>query len=353
MNRNRLITGLILFGILTACVGLQVEAQPDFQYLTEFEANAPMAMAADANGGIYYTSFTFAGPNLSKVYYVADPLGSNALDNHRAIIDDDPSPAGRGWHGVAVDDVGAVYAVLESGSNDSSEVRKLTAAPDFELDEDFGVFKDGQRHNSVAWMGRDAAGVGYIAVTTFGNCEIWDADYAGAYMSAGNGESFQRDCVYNPDNGEIYISTNHDRSGDDLPQRSVNVWRGGTAQAIEDYEEIIINGFIGEGAANSTWGINGQQIGFDQTSGLIMIAYRDAGNGELNCAGGFYDPANPETAVRRLDGHESPDGPFLSPTDMVTVETDGAVLLYVTDIDANRIVIFTTGQTSVDQFMLY
>ena len=350
MNRRvySFIFGILMFGKVTS-------AQPIYQYLTEFEADSPMAIAADANGGIYFTSFTFAGPNLSKVYYVADPLGNNALENHQAIIDDDSSPAGRGWHGVAVDDTGAVYAVLESGTGNTCEVRKLTPAPEFQTDEKFGggIIMDGQRHNGVTWMGRDDQGVGYIALTTFGNCEIWDAEFGGFYKAGVNGESYQRDCDYNPNNGEIYISTNRDKSGDGLPQRSVNIWRGGSVEDIYAYEDNITNGFIEEGASNTVYGINNQQIGFDAIHNLIMIAYRDSNNDELNLTVGFYDPADPRHAVMRLDGAESPNGPFQNPSDIVTVQTDNGTLLYVTDYDANRIVVFTTDKTAVGGYMLY
>lgn len=353
-SKYRIVTIFILIGLLLA-VSTNAQAQPNFQYLTEFEARSPMALAADANGGLYYTSFTFAGPNLSKVYYIADPLKANALDNHRAIIDDDPSPAGRGWHGVAVDDKGAVYAVLETGTGSSCEVRKLTPAPNFAPDPNFGggILMDGQRHNGVAWMGRDAQGIGYIAITTFGNCEIWDADLGGAFKTAANGESYQRDCAFNPKTGEIYISTNRDRSGEGLPQRSVNIWRGGSVDNIDAYEDSIVSGFITEGASSTQYGVNGQQIGFDVQSGLIMIAFRDGKNEALNNTVGFYDPANPTAAVLRLNASESPNGPFVSPADMVTVQTNSGTLLYVSDVDANRIVVFTTGQTAVSEFMLY
>jgi hypothetical protein len=68
---------------------------------------------------------------------------------------------------------------------------------------------------------------------------------------------------------------------------------------------------------------------------------------------GFYDPANPTAAVLRLNAAESPNGPFVSPADMVTVPIHDGTLLYVSDVDANRIVVFTIGQTAVDEFMLY
>jgi hypothetical protein len=170
-----------------------------------------MALAADANGGLYYNVFTFGGPNLSKVYYIADPLKANAFRESPAIIDDDPSPAGRGWHGVAVDDKGAVYAVL---NRDGQYLRspQVDSAPDFAPDPNFGggILMDGQRHNGVAWMGRDAQGIATSPLPPSAIAKIWDADLGGAFKAAANGESYQRDCAFNPKTGEIYISTNRD-----------------------------------------------------------------------------------------------------------------------------------------------
>ncbi len=354
MRGKKVLFYLAVIGIFMT-LSLDTVAQPNFNYLTEIEAYTPMAIAADENGGLYYTYFTFDGPELSRVYYVADPLSEPALESHRAIVDEDPSPAGRGWHGLAVDDTGAVYAALETGSGDTCEVRKLTPAPEFALDENFfgGIIMDGQRHNGIAWMGRDTQGIGTIAVSTFTTCEIWNADDGNLIVTASGGESYQRDCAYNPTNGDIYISTNKDRSGEGLSQRSVSVWTGGSLENIEGYSAEITNGLVEEGAANSTWGINGQQIGFDASNGLIMIAFRDSGQDELNNTLGFYDPADPSAAVLRLDASESPNGPFQGPADAVTVQTENETLLFVSDTPADRIVIFSTGATAVQEFMLY
>lgn len=340
---------------LTSCaiagIALSAHAQPDFTYLTEFEAGTPMALAVDSDGGLYYTSFTFSGDNLSKVYYVADPAGNNAIETHVAVVDDDPSPAGRGWHGVAVDDNGVVYVVNETGSADTNEVRKYTAAPEFQLVDEFTIIGEA-RYNGVCWMGRDAAGLGHIAITTFSTVEIWD-ELGGPVWEAAGGETFQRDCAYNPDTGDIYISTNRDRSGDGNAQYSVNVLSGGSVENIDGYPDAITDGLIPEGASNTTWGVNAQQIGFDAVNGLIVIVFKDGSVPELMNTIGFYDPANPDTAVLRMDGADSDTGLFAGPADAVTVQQGDSTLLFVSDYSTDRIVVFTTGTTAVDEFWLY
>jgi len=121
-------------------------------YMTEFETQGPpLAIAADAEGGVYYTVFSFAGENQTSAFYVEDPLAEPAADTHMLVSDaaDTIVPAGRGFTGVAVDADGFVYLALEAGTGDEANVRKLNPAPDFSPTEDFGVIFAGVRYNGV------------------------------------------------------------------------------------------------------------------------------------------------------------------------------------------------------------
>ncbi len=350
MNQYKSIT--IMSVIFVYFTGNPASAQPEFTYLTEFEAKEPLAIAADVNGGIYYTYFTFAGENLSKVYYVADPLGQNNIENHIPIINDDYSPAGRGWTGVAVDDTGAVYATLETGSGDDNEVRKLSPAPEFDVIQEFDIYGLGSRYNSVAWIARDEQGRGYLSVTTFSTCEIWDAANGDLITVADGGQTYQRDSIYNPQTGDIYISTNRDRSDDGLSQFSVNRWSGGSSVEIMGYAEQIESGLVPVGAHRGTYGVNGQLIGFDFAHGLIMVPDLDTESETVGTLA-FYDPASPDFPVLTLDAADSPNGPFGQPADAVAVESNGETLIFVTEPALNRIVVFTTSIASVENYMLY
>lgn len=100
---------IVIIGLLAASAYAQT---PAYTYLGEFATQGePLAIAADADGGVYYTVFTFSGPNLTRCYYIADPLNANGLDNHVLVADgaETDVPAGRGFTGVAVDGKGNVF----------------------------------------------------------------------------------------------------------------------------------------------------------------------------------------------------------------------------------------------------
>jgi hypothetical protein len=330
------------FGPLFCCLlaGPAFAQVPTFSYLTEFPAQGPpLAIAADANGGIYYTVFDFAGPNLSRCYYVADPLKANALENQILVDDADETeePAGRGFTGVAVDSKGNIFLALESGNALTGTVRKLSPAPQFAPVEEFGggVFQAGKRYNGIDVMNDEM-----ICISTFDTVEFWSALDAGPLYQVGGGETYQRDLAYNPHTGDIYIAKNRDVHGE--PVSSANLLTGGSADNLEGYTEIVPD-FIPQGGEGGQYGVNAQLIEYDSVNNLIIIPQRSGG--AMGIA--FYRPTDTSTPVVLLTASESPNGTMNDPADAVAVQTKtGDTLVYITDRTPNRILVYTTGAPS-------
>lgn len=294
----------------------------------------PMAIAADANGGIYYTVFSFEGPNLSRCYYVADPLNENAPETHVLVdgAEETEEVAGRGFTGIAVDGAGNVFLALESGANDTATVRKLSPAPDFEPVEEFfgGIVYGEQRFNGLDLMNDEI-----LILSTFGTVEFWNAVDSTPLYTVSGGESFQRDVAYNPNNGDIYIAKNRDVAG--APYSAANIVRGNGPDDLESYAEIEA-GFIPQGGAGGQYGVNAQLVEYDPVNDLILIPDQSSGEQPFLA---MYSPDNTATPVISLDGSESENGPMDTPADSVAITGEGGeTLVFVTDHGLNRILVY-------------
>lgn len=320
------------------CVSSAFAQVPD-TYLTEFETQGPpLAIAADANGGIYYTVFDFSGENLTRCYYVADPLVANTLDDQILVDDADETevPLGRGFTGVAVDSKGYVYLALESGNAQTATVRKLSPAPEFEPVEEFGggIIWGEKRYNGI-----DVINDELICLSTFDSVEFWSAVDSTPLWEVTGGETFQRDVAYNPNTGDIYISKNRNVQGE--PISSANLLSGGSADNLEGYTEIV-NDFIPQGGAGGQWGINAQLIEYDAVNNLIIIpAHSGPPFGVF-----FYNPSDTTNPVAAVDACESVNGVLNEPADAVVVYQDGETLVYITDRNPDRIVVYATEEPS-------
>jgi hypothetical protein len=330
-------------GILSLlCMGALAQT-PTFNYVTEFETmGAPLAIAGDADGGIYYTVFTFDGPNLSRAYYVASPLSDHSLESHVLVSnpEDTEVVAGRGFTGIAVDADKNVYLTLESGDAATATVRKLSPAPDFLPVEDFfgGIVTGGKRFNSVEVVNENL-----IALTTFATVEFWDATDATPLGEITGGESYQRDLAYNPETSEFYIAKNGSRLSN-----SVSLLSGGSPDDLEGY--AIQAGFIPQGGAATEFGVNSQLIEYDSFHQLIILP--DYSEEQRRIA--FYSPADTLAPLFTLDGSESPNGLLETPADTVVVPADDeGTLLYITDQSQNRILVYSSGSVSVSGWELY
>lgn len=324
--------------ILAALCAISPYAQPTFTYVGEFPTNGEgLAIAADADGGLYYTVFTFSGPNATRCYYVADPSADAAVESHVLVADaaETDVPAGRGFTGIAVDSAGNVFLALESGSADTANVRKLSPAPEFEPVADFfdGIVYGGKRYNSVEVMDDDT-----LILTTFNTIEFWDANDSTPLHEVSGLEAFQRDAAFNPSTNDIYTAKN----GGEV-SNSVNKLSGGSADDPTAYTEII-NGFIPQGGVNSAFGRNSQLIEYDPALDLIFIPDYSGEQPFLAA----YDPADPSAYVAAIDGLESPNGAFGAPSDCVVVGD----LVYVVDNAGQRILIYATSDTSVSGWAL-
>lgn len=334
-----------LFVLLASVLALHVQAQQGVFYVNEFETQGPpLAIAADGDGNVYYTVFTFAGANQTASYYVEDPLQEVANPEHVLISDaaETDVPAGRGFSGIAVDEAGNVYLALESGSADTANVRKLSPAPDFAPVDDFGggVVPGGSRMNGVDVIDADT-----LVLSTFSTIEIWDANDSAPLVEVTGAEPFQRDVAYNPNNGDIYVS----RNGGESPE-SVNRVVPEEQGDIFTYTTFE-NGFIPNGAVATEFGSNGQLIEYDPVNDWIIIP--DFSEDQSRVA--FYQSDSPSQAAFFIDGSESPNGPFGTPSDIAayTSASTGETTFYITDNPNNRILIYSTEDTSVTDWRLF
>lgn len=309
-------------------------AQPvSLEFVDELETvqflGNPLAIAADAEGGVYYTLLS-VGDNTASAYYIPNPLDNPSPDDH-IIVDDGLDyiiPNGRGITGIAVDGGGNVYLAFDTGSNDTGNITKRGPAPDFEKDAAFGdggsVF--GKRYNSV-----EVLTDGVIAASLFDSVEFFDAETGAPLHAVTGGELYQRDMAYDPETHSIYISKN---SGE-IPAPSANLLAGGGPDDLAGYSTIT-PGFIPSGGSLGQFGIKHQKIDFDAVNRLIVIPRysppEPLAEGETyqnNVA--FYSPDAPGTPVASVDGSESPGGPMNLIGDAVAVQTGGATHVFITD----------------------
>lgn len=308
-------------------------------YVTEFQtAGDPLAIAIDSSGGIYYTVFTFSGPNATRCYYVENPLDVADVESHVLIDDaaDTDVIAGRGFTGVAVDSQGNVFLALESGNVDTATVRKLSPAPEFEPVSDFfdGIVFGGKRYNSVELMDDDT-----LILSTFNTIEFWDANDSAPLFEVSGFEAYQRDVAFNPETNEIYVAKN----GGELTN-SINVLRGGSSDDPTGYTEIV-NGFVAQGGVNTTYGINGQLIEYDVYERRIYVP--DYSNEQAVIAA--YSPGNPSAPDAVIDGSESPNGALQDPADIAANE----YYIFITDHSTQRILVYGKEVNRVDDWSIF
>ena len=322
-----------------------------FTYVMDFETvaetGAPMALAADSNGGLYYTLFSVPEANMTGCYYIADPLNANNMENHKMIDDgaDTDVPGSRGFMGIVVDNNGSVYLALETGNAGTANLRKFSPAPNFELDADFGggIISYGKRINGV-----DFITDGVIAVSTFDSVEFLNSSDGASLHAVSGGQTYQRDLAYNPNTGDIYISRNSQKAGE--PLGSVNLLSGGNADNLDSYSDFQ-NHFVPQGAIAGTYGANSQLIEYDAVNNQIIVP--DYSGAQPMMA--FYDPSDVENPSALVDGSESPNGPFMTPTDAVVMHTaQDETFVFISDLDARRIYVYQTrGETGLSNWDLY
>ncbi len=338
---------------LCTCAFAQIE-NPAFTYVTEFQTlpdyGPALAIAADRDGGIYFTQFSSPDPNMTACIYVADPIGANGIENLVVIDDaagDTDVAAGRGFHGLTVDDEGHVYLALESGANDTATIRRLNPAPDFGLDESWGggVIWPLKRYNGIELLGNNV-----MALSTFSEVDFWVTDNPEEDLlhSVGGGETYQRDLAFNPNTGDIYISKNRDVSG--APYSAANVLRGNGPDDLGSYTTIEPD-FIPQGGLGGKYGGHQQKIEYDAANDFILVA--DYSGDQPTMA--FYRPSDTSQPVAAIDGSDSPNGPLVYPTDAVVyTNNDGETFVFITTWTENRILVYQMGEsTSVWGWELY
>ncbi len=340
MMRN---LAVVVFSFVSVCAFAQT---PAFTYVTEFEMDPQygpcLAIAADSHGGIYFTQFSSPDPNMTACLYVADPFNVESVDDFILVDDaiaDTDVPAGRGMHGLTVDSQGYVYIALESGANNTATIRKLSPAPEFALVEDFGggVVWPEKRYTGLDMMTDDI-----LIAITWTDVDFWDANdpFQPFLQSISGGETYQRDCAYNPNNGDIYLSRNRDLGT--TPINSASIVRGDGPDNLDSYTEIELD-FIPQGGMGGQYGGHPQKIEYDPVNDLIIIPDY---SGDQNTMA-FYDPADTSQPVVTVDGSESPNGPFSTPTDAVAyTNADGETYVFMTTWTENRIMVYQLGEAT-------
>lgn len=328
---------------LCSCAFAQIE-NPAFTYVTEFETHPDygpvLAIAADANGGIYFTQFSSPDPNMTACIYVEDPIGANGIENLIVVDDaaeDTDVPGGRGFHGLAVDEEGYIYLALEAGDNDTATVRRINPAPDFGLDESWGggVIWPLKRYNGIELLGDNV-----MALSTFSEVDFWAQDDPNADLlhTVGGGETYQRDLAFNPSTGDIYISKNRDVSG--APFSSASILRGNGPDDLGSYE-VIEADFIPQGGMGGQYGGHPQKIEYDALNDFIIIG--DYSTDPPTMA--FFRPTDTSQPAAAIDASDSPNGPFVYPTDAVAhADSDGDTFIYITTWTESRILVYQMGE---------
>ncbi|MBD3266014.1 hypothetical protein GF373_05040, partial [bacterium] len=317
-----------------------VFAQPfSITYVTEIgtplDLGQPLAIAADSNGGIYYTLLSSPDPDTSGCFYIANPLDAPPPEDH-VLVDsgwDTMVPSGRGFVGVEIDSSGNVYLAMDSGTDSSSSITKRSPAPDFDWVDAFGdlAMLLGARYNGVDVLTDDL-----LAITTFSTVQFVDANTGDILHEVSGGETYQRDIAYNPTTNDLYIAKN--RSVDGV-LNSANLLSGGSPSNVEGYAEIQ-PGFISQGGAGGTYGVKGQLIEYDPVNDLILIP--DFSTSPQSLA--FYRPADTSAPLMNLYGYQSPNGSLSSPSDAVAWTNEaGETYIFVTDSSAYRILVFLMG----------
>ncbi len=354
MNKYLLVITILAFSSISFAQSVSLEFVSELETIQEF--GNPLALAADNDGGIYYTLLS-VGDNASGAYYISNPLDNPSPEDHIEIDAglDFTIPNGRGITGIAVDNIGNVYLAFDTGNNDTGNLTKRLPAPNFELDENFGDFGSvfGKRYNSVEVLTDDI-----IAASLFDTVEFFDANDGTPLHLVSGGELFQRDLAFDPMTNDIYISKN---SGG-VPASSANILSGGSPDNLTGYTTIEPN-FIPQGAALGQFGIKHQKLDFDVENRLIIIPQYSPAEplpeGEtFQDSVAFYSPDDTSEPVAAVDGSESPGGPFDLIGDAVAVQIDGENYVFITDTNPDslkRILIYrlSTEVNSVNQWNVH
>ena len=208
--------------------------------------NAPLPMAADADGGLYTADFNEGG----QVIYIADPVAAiGTTDELPAEVGDvifevTGWPASRGLQGLQVDSAGNVYVSGDPGG--ATYIVKLTPAPDFEVDDDFEV-AGAIRIGGVALLNDDV-----IAAAQFGSLYFYDTTTGAQLANVSGGTIYQREPVYNPTDDVFYCIV----SGNNSNSLVRGYWSGGAPDNLAGYaftaEELITDGSWGSPFGGAT-----------------------------------------------------------------------------------------------------
>lgn len=226
-----------------------------YEGIISVEATTPLAMAADADGGLYTAAFTPVNPGSTPgggaVIYIADPVA--AIDSSD-VLPATPAgdlifevvdwPSGRGLQGLQVDSVGNVYASGDDGS--TTYIVKLTPAPDFTVDATFNV-TGAVRIGGVALLNDDV-----IAAAQFGGLYFFDTADGSALGDVSGGTIYQREVIYNPTDDVFYGIT----SGNNSNSLIRGYWSGGSPANLTGYaftaEELVTDGSWGTAFGGAT-----------------------------------------------------------------------------------------------------
>ncbi|RJP27523.1 MAG: hypothetical protein C4527_13075 [Candidatus Omnitrophota bacterium] len=334
---------LLVFFLVPLCAIAQT---PKFTYVTEFQAlpefGPTLAVAVDSHGGLYFLQFSSPNPNMTACIYVADPLNANSA-NDLILVDDAIAdtnvPSGRGMHGLTVDSKGNVYIALESGANTTATIRKLSPAPEFKPVDEFGggVVWPEKRYTGLDIMNDDI-----LIAITWTDVDFWNAHdpYSPFLHSLTGGQTYQRDCAYNPNTGDIYLSRN--RGLGVTPVDSCSVVRGGSANNLAGYTQIEMN-FIPQGGIGGEYGAHNQKIGYDAVNDFIMIPDYERSQHVM----AFYRPSDLTNPVTVIDTTDSPNGPTAYPTDAAAyTNSKGETYVFITTWTDKRILIYQLGEVT-------
>lgn len=299
-------------------------------YTTEtLNAVGPYNLAVDSNGGLYFA--TFDGP-ASDVYYIADPVGAHASVVKTGNAAFAAFPAGRGIQGLSVDASGNLYATGDTGTAGASVVAKLGPPPNFTADAGFAPNGTGRR-----WLGNTILSDGLVALFQFNSINIVNANtgaqLAGLYLD--NTSNYQRDGVVNPATMDIFITRNGANAIGGLVQ-----WSGGTPSTLGAYARTTIS-FLSNLADSSVYGNAGQGIGFFAPRSWLMVNNQTTDNEGIDVYSISGAGASATaTFVQHIDGSES-GTPIHSIADAVMVNYTDAERLFISDFDANRILVYS------------
>lgn len=321
---------------------LQLPWGPPFSLVGTFSTNhAPLPIAADAAGGLYYATFDAAS---SSVYYLADPvaeIGDTDPSDHALIATVGSFAAGRGFQGIGVNASGEVFASGDNGTG--GELLKYGAAPGFAPDATFNgnaaAAFAASRHAGLALLGSNS-----IAVTRFNSLAYVDQGAGTLIRALGGGTNYQREAVYNPVDEVIYAMRNGASTSEILTG-----YYGGSTAAEASYEWTAAASLLPDGAVNTAFGIATQHGFIDVTQSPPKLYTIDTA-------------VDPEIRAWDIDS----GGASLTFDGSITSATGGAGwasvndcvrignYLYVTGTNDDTIYVYQpTSTTSVEGFELY